>query len=119
MRSLSYAPLVNPAVPAFQSQASIPPILPVPLSRLWQIPHSRSRTITARANRILRHESARLHAPSHIIEIPDLVQRAAGAADDGRDTARFLQGRKDGGRGVGLCARGQDGGCGEELRGGG
>lgn len=93
---------------------SVPPSTPL---RLRQILHPRRRAITARPHRILRHERPRLHAALDVVEIPDLVQRAAGALDDGRDAAGFLQGREDGGGGVGLRGGGEDGGCGEELRG--
>lgn len=93
---------------------SFPPSTPL---RLRQILHPRRRALTTRPDRILRHKHPRLHAALDVVEIPDLVQRAAGALDDGRDAAGFLQGREDGGGGVGLRGGGEDGGCGEELRG--
>ena len=64
---------------------------------------------------VLGHELSGLHASSHFVEVPDLVQGAAGAADDGCCAAGGGQGGEDGAGGVGLGGGGENVGCGEEL----
>ena len=57
---------------------------------------------------ILGHELSCWHASSHLEEIPDLVQGAAGAADDGCYAAGLCEGGEDGAGGVSLGGGGED-----------
>ena len=64
---------------------------------------------------VLGHELSCLHASAHLVEIPDLIQGAAGAADDGSYAAGGGECGEDGAGGVGLGGGGEDVGGGEEL----